>query len=644
VKKFWNFSNNEGEAELLLYGTIGEDEYWDDVTAKGFNDDLKSLGNIGKLTVRINSGGGSVFAGMAIYTSLKRFGAKIVVKIDGLAASMASVIAMAGDEVHMPKSAMFMVHNPWTYARGDSNDLRDVADVMDKLREVMLAAYIEKSGMDKQELIALLDAETWLTAEEALEHGFISEIEDFKVEASVSGHLLHVSGNDFDMSKFNNFQGSKFNLQSNLNNKNGGKKMTEKELQAMRETLSEEQKAMLGRFEETFQGNVDGLAGKVEAFTAELSGFDGKQSDMDKKMNEFVADFKADIVATKKDLIKEIKISSLSVAAGNDVLSQFNAKFTEKFKLASLTGHAEKGLNLQLGLAAPGSDTVPETQKIKYADNMIIRALDQSPLWNLIRKDDISNSSGAKYPRLAKGFVGAGWIAERAERVETEGLDVESVTIEAFGYYRNFPITNELLMRDSYDYAKLMQDNFSSKLIYDVGGAILFGTGVNQPFGILNNAEVLTYAILIDETGSNEVIDLDTISDAFAELASANLMNAVSTMHRKTYNYFRKLKDSQGNYLLGTPNTRDFSNPMLDGKKVVLDDNMPIYTGLESASVGDRPVLIGDYTGYQGTFTAGYNIKLIDQITNKGFSNFYDETYIGGDVLVPEKFVPIEIE
>lgn len=208
VKKFWKIKamTENDEAEVLLYGPISDTTWWgDEITPKQFYDDLKALGDIKNLTVRINSGGGDVFAAQAIYSILKSHPAKIKVYIDGLAASAASVIAMAGDIVIMPRNAMMMIHNPWTIAIGNSNDFRKLADDLDKIREGMIAAYQTKTNMEREKLIELLDAETWMTAEEAMEYRFVDEVDEEKqVAAFIKGNILCVNNLDIDISRFKN--------------------------------------------------------------------------------------------------------------------------------------------------------------------------------------------------------------------------------------------------------------------------------------------------------------------------------------------------------------------------------------------------------------------------------------------------------
>lgn len=188
-KKFWEVkaaANDVGE--LYIYGDITSYKWNDaDITAKDFAEDLKALGDLKTLNIYLNSLGGSVFQGQAIFSILKRHSAYKNVYIDGIAASIASVIAMAGDTIRMPKNAMVMIHNPWTFAMGNSADLRKEAEALDKIRESMIAAYMDKiqDKTTEEELIDLLDAETWLTAQECFDRGFCDELlEEKQIAAS----------------------------------------------------------------------------------------------------------------------------------------------------------------------------------------------------------------------------------------------------------------------------------------------------------------------------------------------------------------------------------------------------------------------------------------------------------------------------
>jgi ATP-dependent Clp endopeptidase proteolytic subunit ClpP len=176
-------------AEVSIYDEIG----LFGVTASEFSNSLKSLGNR-RLTLRIHSPGGAIFEGNAIYNSLRRHKAGVDVAIDGLAASMATVIAMAGEKRSMAENAMFMIHNPWTMTFGESKDLRKEANLMDDLKEGIISAYAGRTGMDRDKLSQMMDDETWLNAAEAKELGFVTDItEPFNMKNSFER---------FDISRF----------------------------------------------------------------------------------------------------------------------------------------------------------------------------------------------------------------------------------------------------------------------------------------------------------------------------------------------------------------------------------------------------------------------------------------------------------
>lgn len=203
--KFWNFKGSgEKRAELLLYGDISDSSWFgDEVTPKQFKADLDALGDVAELDIYINSGGGDVFAGFAIYNMLKRHAAKKTVYVDGLAASIASVIAMAGDKIIMPENAMMMIHNAWTIAIGNKAELRKVADEMEKIDGSLAGIYATKTGKSSEDIATLLDAETWFTAAEAVEAGLADEIEaSKKLAASVNGDFLNLNGQKFDLSRY----------------------------------------------------------------------------------------------------------------------------------------------------------------------------------------------------------------------------------------------------------------------------------------------------------------------------------------------------------------------------------------------------------------------------------------------------------
>ena len=203
MKKFWKWKNqtltNQTTQEetlertLFLNGTIAEDSWFDDdVTPKLFKDEL--LSGSGDITVWINSPGGDCVAAAQIYNMLMDYSGNVTVKIDGIAASAASVIAMAGTEVLVSPVSMLMIHNPMTVAMGDTNEMQKAISMLSEVKESIINAYEIKTGMSRAKLSHLMDAETWMDAHSAVELGFADEIltrsSDVPVENSASAPMI----------------------------------------------------------------------------------------------------------------------------------------------------------------------------------------------------------------------------------------------------------------------------------------------------------------------------------------------------------------------------------------------------------------------------------------------------------------------
>ena len=175
-RQFWNWVRNEdGIRTLTIDGVIAEESWFDDdVTPKLFREQLNA--GTGNVVIWVNSPGGDCVAASQIYTMLMEYKGNVTVKIDGIAASAASVIAMAGTEVLMAPTALLMVHNPLTVAIGDTEEMQKAIAMLDEVKESIINAYELKTGMSRAKLAHLMDAETWMNANKAIELGFADGI------------------------------------------------------------------------------------------------------------------------------------------------------------------------------------------------------------------------------------------------------------------------------------------------------------------------------------------------------------------------------------------------------------------------------------------------------------------------------------
>ena len=176
MKKFWNWIHNEAGGRVLrLEGPIDEESFWgDEATPKAFREELEA--DSGDITVWINSPGGNVFAAAEIYTMLRDYKGAVTVKIDAIAASAASVVAMAGNKVLMSPVAMLMVHDPSTIAFGNTKDMEKAIHTLNEVKESIINAYASKSGLSHARIANLMSNETWMNAKKAVELGFADEV------------------------------------------------------------------------------------------------------------------------------------------------------------------------------------------------------------------------------------------------------------------------------------------------------------------------------------------------------------------------------------------------------------------------------------------------------------------------------------
>lgn len=185
-KQYYSLTQSDNEANIVIYGNISSWNWREkDTSAYNLSKQLESL-DVDLINIYINSYGGEVAEGLAIYNTLKRHKAKVRTYCDGFACSIASVIFMAGDERIMSNASLLMIHNAWTYTSGNANELRKQAEDLEKITQASINAYMQDVNIKEEELRQLLDNETWLTPQEAFEKGFATTITNEKKNESAS--------------------------------------------------------------------------------------------------------------------------------------------------------------------------------------------------------------------------------------------------------------------------------------------------------------------------------------------------------------------------------------------------------------------------------------------------------------------------
>jgi len=191
--RFVNKGSRQGE--ITLYGPIGADFFGEGITSSSFKKQLDALGDVRDINVRIDSPGGAVMDARTIYTHLTQHPAKVNVYIDGLAASAASVIAMAGDTINVAEGGFVMIHEARSVARGTASELRAAADVVDKANTTIVDTYVRRTGQSKKKIVDWMAAETWFTGAEAVANGFATSVMENKGSGAKASAYAQAFGN-----------------------------------------------------------------------------------------------------------------------------------------------------------------------------------------------------------------------------------------------------------------------------------------------------------------------------------------------------------------------------------------------------------------------------------------------------------------
>lgn len=295
--------------DIFIYDEIGVHG----ITAKSFLQDLKDLG--GKdITLHINSTGGDVFEGQAIYTALKNYTGKVTAKIEGLAASMATVIALAADTIEMTSNSLFMIHSPMSNVFGNKSQMRKQINALEKVEATMLKVYSKRTGLDEEKISYMLDSETWLSADEAKEMGFVDAVSG-KVEIVAKYDITGFEKKTAEeiLTTFGNKPLKTENQMDEVTMKNWFTEIKnlivgKAEAEAQQEQVQTEAK------EEQPEVNVNELEAKINALTEERDSLSQKLSAEKEKANESKEEFKTQFETMAQRISKLEATPSVTLA------------------------------------------------------------------------------------------------------------------------------------------------------------------------------------------------------------------------------------------------------------------------------------------------------------------------------------------
>lgn len=365
---FMSLSANDKEGDLWIYGDITDDKWYDtDVTPKTIRDALDEMGPVGTLNLRVNSYGGSCVAGNAIVNLIDNYkrktGAKVNTYIEGIAASMGSGIAMAGDKVYMAENAIFMVHKPFSLAIGNSDDMLKEAEVLEKVEDTLVTNYMRHFNGTEDEMRQLMADESWLTADEALEYGLCDEIVS-SVAVAASANGIRINGKEFAEEKLKN----KF-------------KETEKRGDTMFEY--DNSLAKYGIDEEKFNAlnlSVDVIQNVIDSVSV-------PPTENEYEYNDSLSEYGID-----NDTFNSYGVSSDTITEiANNLSNKFNEDMISKIKDA---GIETDSIDEVINLAKIGSEVDDsEHDKAKAYDKMVNAAIEDAMKSGVRAKGDEFNDS-----------------------------------------------------------------------------------------------------------------------------------------------------------------------------------------------------------------------------------------------------------
>ncbi len=542
--KFFNLKKFSNKAEIRISGTIGSC-WFDEYSANNFLDELNNLGDVEEIILRINSPGGAVYEGVEIYNRLIAHPAKVTVHIDGLAASIASVIAMAGDEIIMPETSMMMIHDPWTIAMGDSNELRKTAEILDKIKVGVLSAYRNKTGLDDLEISELMTAETWLTAEEAVNKKFADAYE-VNAELENSARFVASAFKRIPQEAMRFFKASATDTNKNHGEQNMDKEAIKlaKEAEAIAQAKADEQKAAL---ENTRNAAIEEGKKAEKDRVISIKNVFSQFPAMNALKEKCIDDAQCDASKARDQLLEELGKNSFS--ASSDPVITMGKTGSENFKEdASNAILMRKGLLPQSSANPMRSYSLMEMARMSL-ENKGVRtgSMDKMSLVGnafMHTSSDFPSLLGATISRsLLRGYDSAGeqttferWTSKgslpdfRAADVVQMGAVPMLKKVAEDGEYTYATFTDGKETRRLYTYGKILRLSRASIINDDLGvfttipqrmGNAARRTLDFQCYDVLNSNPLMGDGVALFNAAHNNLIASGTALDSakLAELA-----------------------------------------------------------------------------------------------------------------------------
>lgn len=586
-------ASGEKSAEVFIYGDIGESWWGETVAAKDFVKEIAAL-DVDSMTVRLNSYGGSVTDGLAIHNAIKRHKATVTIAIDGAAYSIASLIAMAGDEIHMAANAMLMIHAPWGGVIGNSAELRDYADVLDKMAGAMANTYAARTGQPLDDMLALLTdgADHWYDAEEALEAGFVTHITDALALAASANRFTDPA------------------LRRAVNPPAAAAAVTPPEKETKMPDLNTptpaaapDIAALTAQAHADYQARAKALMDTGRAY-ATHGGIDLAAQAVAEGWSE--ADLNAKLLAAVAKGPAHASYGQGARAEDNVDRKTFGFKTLGEFSFHvrnAALGNGRLDPRLKAAATTYGNESVGPDGGFavppQFASEIAALALEEQSLLSLADAMPVSGNS-MSFPRDEStpwGSTGviATWDGEgdtANQRKPVLGLD----TLRLKKLRVLVPASDELLA-DSVAMTAHLVRKMGEAVLWKTNDAIINGTGAGQPLGILNAGSLVAQA----KEGSQaaDTIVAGNIAKMYGRCIQGAGSNLVWIMNPDAFQQIVQLSVNAGvNWMGPNASLQGAPNGTLMGRPIVLSDACD--------TVGDQgDIILANMAGYRAITKAG---------------------------------------
>ena len=584
-------------AEMLIYEDVGAGFFTSGITAQGFLQELRALGDVKTLDVRINSNGGSVFDGIAIYNALRQHPAVKNVYVDGIAASIASVIAMAGDTINMGEGAWMMIHDPSGLAMGTADQMRETADLLDGVKNQLIDIYTRRTGMTADEISALMSAETWMDAQAAIDAKFAdNETAPIRIAAHVAANRfskipaslqpepdpIQPSGptdQPNDLQPTNNAKGNTMTTMAQLQARAAEHQAA---AAAIRMKATTEERELTNAERTVMQGHLD----EFDMITADIE----LQNRLESAEN-FLA--KPGERKTQPDGLKNTRLSADSekkswgftnfgefARSVRDAVVNPSRMDTRLISNAAASTYSQEGVGPDGGFAVP-PEYRAEIQQILMGEDSIISQCDSLPTSSnrvVIPTDETTSWQ-------TSGGVLAYWGAEAGTMTQSKP-NLKEVNVPVHKIYALVPVTEEM-QEDSPLISRYLTNKAGDKIEYAIKSAVISGNGIGQPLGILNSGCLVSVA---KETGQ-----------AAATIVGANILKM----------YARQLNPGRSVWLVNSDTLAQILSLNIEfkssaGAGIAAGARFPTITfpgenGNTFATIMGRPVIVTEACSTVGT-------------------------------------------